>query len=213
MLKRTVAVAVSILAGQASAQESYLFGGLGLVQGDYEYTYEPRGEGTSFESEGVTAFLGYGRTIKNFGKVGISGEADIAFGDMKSDTINGLTVPCTTFESGCTGEVNALATLRLVAGANSGTLRPFATLGLAVGGVEGTADVGACGNPDDCDYNETMFGLAAGLGATYEVSESWQLRGEIMRVNLGQPDFSDPGDVTSDDILLSKFRLGAQFRF
>jgi outer membrane immunogenic protein len=213
MLWKSIVFATSIIAGQASAQEAYVFGGLGVTQGDYEYAYLPDSETTDFEFDGVSAYLGYGKVFATYGRMAIAGEADIAFGDMESDLIEGGTTPCLVGEGGCTGKVSALATFRVVAGANSGTLRPFASLGLAVGKVEGTADLGACGFIGECSYDESLFGLAAGIGATYDVNDAWKLRGEVLYTDLGQPEFSSPDLVRSDDIQLTQFRLGVQFRY
>lgn len=210
MLIRIVAFLTLVLSGQASAQESYFFGGLGWRHGDFAYNYTAGQDTVSFDAGRNSAFLGFGRTFFQSGQLTFAGEVDIAFGDLKSDLILVAAPPCSA--QGCTAEVNSLVTLRLVAAAGAGKLRPFGSLGLAVGDVVGSADFGACANAFECDYDERLVGFAASLGLTYDVTPSWQLRSELLFVNMGEPEFTAPDWVTGD-ITLTEIRLGAQVRF
>lgn len=212
-MKISVAFAAALLAGQASAQDSYVYGGVSHTEADFGYTYAPIDEGTSLEADGTNAFLGFGRVFLTKGQVAFAGEADVSFGKIAVGPEQGDTLPCVSDSPGCTAKVSSLATLRVVAAAQAGKLRPFATLGIAYGKVEGAADTFACDPPTDCSFDESRFGVAAGLGATYEVNASWRLRGEYLHVDLGKPEFSDPASVVSDDITANQFRLGAEHRF
>lgn len=203
------------VAAPAAAGKSYAYGLVGAAFGGPDYTYlggmEPVGSNvTAIDLSGPSATLGFGHEFLRRGAWTLAGELDVTAGNIESDLVLGETTPCLTDEDGCTAQVDWLTTARLVLGWSQGRTMPYVTVGLAMGRVSGSADLGACGT-DPCSFDSTETGWTAGLGVRHELTDRWALKGEVLHVDLGSPEFTTSG-VTAD-FTFSQVRVGAIYTF
>jgi outer membrane immunogenic protein len=138
-------------------------------------------------------------------------EGDISYADITGSALKSevFTPPCT--EEGCTAEVNWFGTGRLRLGYAAGNWLPYVTGGLAFGGVEGTADLGACGMVTSCGFDETRVGYTVGGGTEVALGGGWSGKVEALYVNLGSPDFNK-SSVKAGDIDFGVVRVGFNYR-
>ena len=115
-------------------------------------------------------------------------------------------------EIGCEANVDWLATVRVVLGWQIGRTMPYLTAGLTVGSLNGFADLGACGYVGACGYDETRTGWTAGIGVRHELTDRWALKGDILHVDLGEPEFT-ASSVTGSGFDFNQIRLGAIYKF
>lgn len=136
-------------------------------------------------------------------------EIDGSFSDINGDEL-GVNTPCVTPGEACSADVDWLATGRLRMGYAIDRLMPFITGGLAVGGVDGTFDFGAC----TCDVDDTTVGWTVGGGIEWAIDDSWSVKAEYLYVDLGKPSISGTNTfVGTDNYDFSIARLGVNFSF
>ncbi len=188
----------------------------GYGWGNNTYTFTPVPESTDVDVGGWVGGATLGVNWQR-GTVVFGIEGDASFSDLggyeNTRTNPAPTTPCLLFgpTQGCSGDVNWFATLRARAGVAMGSMMPFVTGGLAVAGVEGFADTGACGGPV-CRYDETKVGWVVGGGLEAMLRDGWTVKVEYLYVDLGEPKFTAP-TVQADNIDFSVIRAGLNFRF
>lgn len=197
----------------AAAAKSLGWYGYGMIGGTFDgpsYRYGPEDQATDVDLSGPSLTVGIGREISRRGALSIGFEADLTAGGIDSAHIEGGTYPCLTGEGGCEAAVDWLATARLVLGWKTGNTMPYVTAGLAAGDISGFADAGACGYIA-CGFDGTETGWTAGLGFRHELSDRWALKGEVLYIDLGSPDF--PSASVTSDFTFSQVRLGTIYKF
>jgi outer membrane immunogenic protein len=190
---------------------AYVGATVGYGWGDNTYFYED--EFAEFDVDGFVAGATAGYNWQH-GQFVLGVEADISYSDISGGVLLPPTgAPC--FVEGCTADVNWFGTGRVRLGYAFENFLPFVTGGVAVGGVEGSADVDACAAMVAvCGYDETRWGWAAGGGVEWGLTEKLSFKAEYLHVNLGSPGFStlSPFPNTSD-IDFDTVRFGANFHF
>jgi outer membrane immunogenic protein len=136
-------------------------------------------------------------------------EGDISFADVKGSTLV-PTDPCS--QQGCSAKLTWFGTGRGRVGYAIGDLMPFVTGGAAVGHINGSADLGACGAGPVCSIDETRWGWTAGGGLEYRFARNWSAKVEYLYLNFGSPGFTAP-DIVSDDFAYNIVRGGVNFHF
>lgn len=190
----------------------YAFGAIGKTFSGPEYTYNGSDTDnvTDISISGFAGTVGFGREFARRGNLSFGFEADLTAGDMSSDREFGGTTPCLTGEEGCTADVNWMSTARLVVGAPQGATMPYLTAGVVFADIEGSADLGACG-ATECGFDERRLGWTVGAGIRHELSDRWAVKGEVLYVDLGSPDFTTDG--VSGDFTFGSARLGMIYKF
>ncbi len=173
------------MAPTAAAGQWYGFGALSYVfsNADHEYVTSGASNVTSIDLDGVAGTLGLGHRWDK-GDYVVGFEIDATSGNNSQSTLNGSTAPCLTGHEGCTGDMDWMATARVVVGRDYGSYHPYATAGIAVSKVTGTADTGACG-ASTCDIDDVLAGVVIGLGIKRQFDDMWALRGEYLYTDLG----------------------------
>jgi outer membrane immunogenic protein len=228
MKKLLLALTVSLLATTSYAadavvekvvvlDEAYNWSGvyIGVQAGygwvDNEYGYEVNT--VDFDSEGFVGGLTVGANWQNAALV-FGVEADVSYSDMNGSLVDPLIgAPCTN--EGCTADIEWFGTGRARVGYAFDNFLPYITGGFAVGRVEGTADLAACGLTP-CFYDDTEWGWTAGLGVEWGVTQQISVKGEYLHVDLGSPDFNNApgfGAARVDDITFDTVRIGVNYRF
>jgi len=103
-------------------------------------------------------------------------------------------------------DVNWAATARLRAGMAVGRALIYGTAGIAIARAEGELAVHGVGAPFSWTDSALLGGWAIGAGIEYALTQSWTVKGEIMRMHFG----SVP---VSSNIELYNLRAGMNFRF
>ena len=159
----------------------------------------------------MKGFVGGGTVGYNWqaGAFVVGLESDISFADVKGSALNVGIAPCSI--QGCEAKLNWFSTGRARLGYAIGNLLPYLTGGVALGGVKGSADNGACGNIP-CFYDETRWGWTVGGGLEYRLYGNWSLKAEYLYLNLGKPSFTSPF-VLPTDFAVNIVRGGVNLHF
>ncbi|MEW9838643.1 outer membrane protein [Mesorhizobium marinum] len=181
----------------------------GYGWGSNDFGYED--DNVDFDSDGFVGGLTAGVNWQN-GSFVYGLEADISYSDVNgSQQDPGGPAPC--HDEGCTADIEWFATGRARLGYAVDNFLPYVTGGFAVGRLEGTADLGACGFVS-CAFDATEFGWTAGLGIEWGLTQNVSLKAEYLHIGFGTPDFSnDGGDAHVDSIDLDTVRVGLNYRF
>lgn len=209
------AVAADAVEDVVIVDEGYNWSGVyvgvqgGYGWGDNDYGYES--DRVGFDSDGFVGGLTAGANWQN-GSFVYGVEADISYSDVDGSVLTNDIAPC--FEEGCSANIEWFGTARARIGYAVDNFLPYVTGGFAVGRLEGTADIGACGG-DACSYDDTEFGWTAGLGVEWGLTQQISLKAEYLHIDFGTPDFNifPGGDASVDDITLDTVRIGLNYRF
>lgn len=126
----------------------------------------------SIDSDGGLLGLTFGYNAQS-GAVVYGVETDIAAAWMKST--NWVAAPC----FGCEVGLKYFGTLRGRLGYAVGNALPYATAGLAYGGIKTTGLIGA-------SETDTRLGWTAGAGLEYAIAYDWSVKGEYLYFDLGK---------------------------
>ena len=168
--------------------------------------------GASSVGFGTKGFVGGATVGYNWqtGPLVLGVEGDLSFADVKGSAFtSGIIAPCGV--QGCTAKLDWFGTGRLRAGYAMNNWMPYVTGGVAVGGIKGSADLGACGAAT-CGFDETRWGYALGGGLEYQFARNWSAKAEYLYINLGTPSFNAPA-VTSSRFTYNIVRGGVNFHF
>ena len=137
-------------------------------------------------------------------------EVDASASGVDGDQHTQNNPPC--FVEGCSAQVDWFGTGRARIGYAIDSFMPFVTGGVALAGLQGSADNEACGS--GCDYNDTSWGWTVGGGVEWGFADRWSAKAEYLYTNFGAPDFSGPlgKNVSSDDVTLNVVRVGINYR-
>jgi outer membrane immunogenic protein len=179
-------------------------------ENDPTYNYLPTVSSVSFKTDG---FVGGGTVGYNWqtGPLVLGVEGDISFADVKGSVLAApVTPPC--YIEGCTAKLDWFGTGRLRLGYAMVNWMPYVTGGAAVGGIKGSADLGACGFVGTCGFDETRWGWTVGGGLEYRFYRNWSAKVEYLYMNLGTPSFNQP-TVTSSNFTYNIVRGGVNLHF
>ena len=189
-------------------------GGYGWGTNNYTYTAAAADNDTDIDMDGFVGGATIGANWQHESLV-FGLEGDVSFADISGDenTVNDPvpTTPCLSLGEGCTADVDWFGTARARLGFAVDNWMPFIAGGLAFGGIEGTADLGACALPN-CDFDKTRFGWTVGGGVEVGFADNWSAKLEYLYVDLGEPSFNAP-TVQSDNVDFSVIRAGLNFNF
>jgi len=207
------AVVEEVVVVDAAYDWSGVYVGLqaGYGWGSNDYTYDD--ESVDFDSDGFVGGATAGINWQN-GMFVYGLEADISYSDVDGSVLRDPTdAPC--YEEGCTAEIEWFGTGRARLGYAVDNFLPYITGGFAFGGLQGTADFGACDSAP-CSFDDTEFGWTAGLGIEWGLTQQISLKAEYLHIDFGSPSFSnDPplGDAGVDNITLDTVRVGLNYGF
>lgn len=192
---------------------AYLGGvaGYGWKSDSYHYS----GSSVDFDSNGFVGGLTAGYNWQQ-GQFVFGAEADISYADMNGSVLEiPFVPPCGVPGQGCTAKVDWFGTGRARVGYAFENFLPYATGGFAVGHVEGSADLGACGFGPTCGYSDTRWGWTAGAGVEWAMNQQISFKAEYLHVDLGTPSFStaNPPDPSSDRLNFDTVRVGINYHF
>lgn len=161
---------------------------------------------------GMLDIKGFGGGIHgghNFqtGNVVFGIEADVMLHGMEDSVTNAALFGGTT----ASAKYNWFATLRPRVGYAMDRFMIYATAGLAAGGIEYNTFVGD--GSGSLRSKTTRYGLAAGAGAEYAVTDHISLRAEYMYVNLETQLFNFGLNRTTSVAESHHIRLGASYKF
>jgi len=187
-------------------------GGYGWGQADYEYRETAGSSSTSIDNNG---FVGGGTLGYNFqtGDFVFGLEADASYANVSGDEKSNQ-APC--YVEGCSADVNWFGTGRARLGYAFDNVMPFVTGGVALAGIEGKADLGACGFVGNCGFDDTRWGWTAGGGIEWGFAEHWSAKAEYLYVAIAGTDITPPapyGHANAEDLDFSVARLGINYRF
>ncbi|WP_018429047.1 outer membrane protein [Hoeflea sp. 108] len=228
MRKMLLAAAlVAAFGGQAFAADSvgqsatdagrwngaYVGAQVGYGWGNASYNYNLAESTTKFDSDGFIGGLTAGYNWqRNRIVLGVEGDLSIANvdGGIFTDT-----TPCLTFGQACSSELNWYGTARVRAGYEFGNLLPYVTGGLAIGGIKGTADFGACDSMSSCGYDRTKAGWALGGGVEWAMNDKLSFKAEYLRIDLGNPGIvpNDAGQFDGSKLTFDTVRMGVNYHF
>ena len=214
--KSLTALPMLLLAGAASAQDwagRYWGGELSFGAGSSAYKQDFLATSkTEIDASGGMIGAVYGRNWQTGNRVW-GYEADLSIGSFEGSAT--APPPICSDPGPCSSELSTLVTLRGRIGlALDNGLLPFATAGLAVGQVEIRADEFAC-DAEPCATDGTKVGIVVGGGVEYPFRETWNLRGQVQYINLGEEelDGSGPTGTVSAELSYIRVNLGFTRRF
>ncbi len=186
----------------------------GYGWGNNQYGFTVESSSVDFDSDGFVGGLTVGANWQS-GSFVYGVEADVSYADVNGSTLVNAT-PC--LEEGCSADLDWYGTGRVRLGYAINNFLPYVTGGFAVGGVSGTADIGACtnGDPGSCSYDDTEFGWSAGLGVEWGLTQQVSVKAEYLHVDFGTPDFSNipgAGFASVEELTLDTVRIGLNYRF
>jgi len=192
----------------------YYGASIGFVNGTSNHSWIGTPAGVDVDVSGGTIGLTYGHNYQGQNTV-YGYEIDLSASDADGFLIGGIT-PCITSGEACSSQLDALATFRARIGVplQNGFL-PYATGGLALGKVQATADLGACGFTGDCSLSEWMFGYTFGVGIEKLFNNGWSAKAEYLYVDFGRHamDGSASGNNVTADFSYDTFKIGVNRRF
>lgn len=182
----------------------------GYGWGSNDYRYED--DRVDFEPDGFLGGLTVGANWQS-GSFVYGVEADISYSDVEGSVLSDDAAPC--YVEGCTANIDWFATGRARLGYAVDNFLPYVTGGFAVGRVEGSADLGACGFPAFCAFDKTEIGWTAGFGIEWGLTQKLSLKAEYLHIDFGSPGFNNGsgGEARVDEIALDTVRLGLNYRF
>jgi len=191
----------------------YFGASIGYVNGTSNHSWSGTPQGVDVDVTGGTIGLTYGRNYQA-GNTVYGFETDLSASNADGFLIGGIT-PCITPGQACSSQLDALATFRARVGAplQNGFL-PYVTGGLAVGKIQASADIGACGGIP-CTLNEWMFGYTFGVGVEKMFNKGWSAKAEYLYVHFGRQGMdgsSSFGNVAAD-FSYDTFKIGVNRRF
>lgn len=200
-----------VVVAQGSWTGTYvgLVGGYGF--GDFSYIYDTDAP-VVLSPNGVLGGVVAGFNWQQDQAV-VGVEGDVSFGSWSEYVLLAPgNAPC--FEEGCTARFNWLATLRGRIGYAMGDLMPYVTGGIAIAGIAGSADEGACGYTGSCRFDSAV-GMTYGAGLEWSPSERYSLKLEYLYTNFGNPDFKvdDSNEIDDSNVSLHTARAGVNFHF
>lgn len=134
-------------------------------------------------------------------------EADVMMHGMEDSVTNAALFGGTT----ASAKYNWFATVRPRIGYAIDRFMIYATAGIAAGGVEYNTIVGD--GSGSLRSKTTRFGLAAGAGAEYAITDNISLRAEYMYVNLETERFTFGLNRTTSIAESHHIRVGASYKF